>query len=84
MICYLDDELDEDDFMHEVNIMKKLIHPKIVQLYGISTAEEPFYIITEFLKNGDLLTYLRKGLLLSVAVNFRSCCIIHNLLVFRW
>ena len=53
--------------MDEVEVMQKLLHPKVVQLHGISTLEDPFYIVTELLPYGDLLTYLRKGMrILSV------------------
>ena len=31
----------------------------MVQLYGVCTKEEPIYIITELMKHGSLLTYLR-------------------------
>ena len=41
--------------------MKKLIHPKVVQLFGVCTKDDPFYIITELMAFGDLLNYLRKG-----------------------
>ena len=39
--------------------MKKLRHPKLIQLYGVCTKEEPIYIITELMKHGSLLEYLR-------------------------
>lgn len=33
-----------------------------MQLYGVCTKQRPIYIVTEFLSNGCLLTYLREGL----------------------
>lgn len=39
--------------------MKKLIHPKLVQLYAICSKEEPIYIVTELMPKGSLLDYLR-------------------------
>lgn len=39
--------------------MKKLRHPKLVQLYAVCSTKEPIYIITEFMKNGSLLDYMR-------------------------
>lgn len=39
--------------------MKKLRHPKLIQLYAVCTLEEPIYIITELMKNGSLLEYLK-------------------------
>ena len=39
--------------------MKKLRHPKLIQLYAVCTLEEPIYIITELMKNGSLLDFLQ-------------------------
>ena len=39
--------------------MKKLRHPKLIQLYAVCTLEEPIYIITELMKNGSLLEHLQ-------------------------
>ena len=47
--------------MQESQIMKKLQHENLIQLYGVCTDGEPLYIITEFMKNGSLLDYLRLG-----------------------
>lgn len=46
-------------FLEEAEIMKKLIHPKLVQLYAVCSREEPIYIVTELMENGSLLEYLR-------------------------
>lgn len=46
------------DFMEEATILKSLRHPKLVQLYAVCTESEPFYIVTEWMKNGSLLDYL--------------------------
>uniref|UniRef100_V9KDF7 Tyrosine-protein kinase n=1 Tax=Callorhinchus milii TaxID=7868 RepID=V9KDF7_CALMI len=48
------------DFLLEAQIMKRLRHPKLIQLYAVCTVEEPIYIITELMKNGSLLDYLHK------------------------
>ena len=47
------------DFLQTAALMKKLHHPKIIQLYGVCTKEEPLYIITELMKHNSLLDYLR-------------------------
>ena len=47
------------EFLQEASLMKKLRHPKLVQLYAVCTKEEPIYIITELMKHGSLLEYLR-------------------------
>ncbi|TNM98949.1 hypothetical protein fugu_013513 [Takifugu bimaculatus] len=54
--------MSEDDFIEEAKIMMKLHHENLVQLYGVCTTQRPIYIVTEFLSNGCLLTYLREGL----------------------
>ncbi|KAF3702490.1 Tyrosine-protein kinase FRK [Channa argus] len=52
--------MDPEDFLREAQIMKRLRHPKLIQLYAVCTMEEPIYIITELMKNGSLLEYLLK------------------------
>eukprot|EP00037_Helgoeca_nana_P018040 m.172092 g.172092 ORF g.172092 m.172092 type:complete len:514 (-) comp24268_c0_seq1:182-1723(-) len=47
-----------EDFMSEATIMKKLRHPKLIQLYAVCTDGEPIYIVTELMKHGSLLDYL--------------------------
>lgn len=47
------------DFLAEAHIMKKLRHPHLIQLYAICTESKPFFIITELMSRGNLLTYLR-------------------------
>ena len=47
-----------DEFLHTANLMKKIQHQNIIQLYGVCTKEDPLYIITEFMKHDSLLEYL--------------------------
>ena len=49
------------DFIQEAQVMKSLHHPNLLQLYAVCTAEEPIYIVTELMKHGALLDYLRNG-----------------------
>ncbi|XP_005177460.1 tyrosine-protein kinase Src42A isoform X3 [Musca domestica] len=51
--------MDPKDFLAEAQIMKKLRHNKLIQLYAVCTVEEPIYIITELMKHGSLLEYLQ-------------------------
>ncbi|XP_030030851.1 tyrosine-protein kinase Src42A isoform X3 [Manduca sexta] len=51
--------MDPKDFLAEAQIMKKLRHNKLIQLYAVCTLEEPIYIITELMKHGSLLDYLQ-------------------------
>ena len=46
-------------FLEEAEIMKKLIHPKLVQLFAVCSREEPIYIVTELMENGSLLEFIR-------------------------
>ena len=50
---------DPKNFLAEAQIIKKLRHSKLIQLYAICTAEEPIYIITHLMKNGSLLELLQ-------------------------
>ena len=49
------------EFLKEAALMKKLRHPNLVQFYAVCAKEElePIYIITQFMKHGSLLEYLR-------------------------
>ena len=47
-----------DDFLQTANLMKKMRHQNIIQLYALCTKEEPVYIITEPMKHSSLLDYL--------------------------
>lgn len=51
--------MDPEDFLREAQIMKRLRHPKLIQLYAVCTMEDPIYIITELMKHGSLLEYLQ-------------------------
>ena len=41
--------------------MKKLRHPNLLQFYAVCTMEEPILIITELVKHGNLLEYMKTG-----------------------
>ena len=66
-ICKLD-SMATNKVHDEISFMKKLRHPNVLQLYAVCTKEEPIYIITELMKHGSLLEYLRddNGLLLKL------------------
>ncbi|XP_028935587.1 cytoplasmic tyrosine-protein kinase BMX [Ornithorhynchus anatinus] len=51
--------MSEDEFIQEAQTMMKLSHPKLVKLYGVCTRRYPIYIVTEYIPNGCLLTYLK-------------------------
>ncbi|KAK7604467.1 hypothetical protein V9T40_005653 [Parthenolecanium corni] len=69
--------MSEDDFIEEAKVMTKLQHPNLVQLYGVCSKHRPIYIVTEYMRHGSLLNYLRRheanlvcniGLLLDMCI----------------
>jgi fyn-related kinase len=64
------DAANVEQFLKEAQLMKTLVHHKLVQLYGVCTVDKPIFIVTELMKNGALLEYLRsiKGRQLSIEV----------------
>ena len=47
------------DFIKAAVLLKQLSHPKLIQLYAVSTKDMPIYVITELMKYGNLLEYLK-------------------------
>ncbi|XP_065201501.1 tyrosine-protein kinase Btk [Planococcus citri] len=52
--------MSEDDFIEEAKVMTKLQHANLVQLYGVCSKHRPIYIVTEYMRHGSLLNYLRR------------------------
>ena len=53
---------ERQDFLSEIEMMKKVAegqNPHVVSLVGCVTIQEPLCIITEFIRYGDLLSYLK-------------------------
>ena len=53
---------ERQDFLSEIEMMKKVAEGQnahVVSLLGCVTIKEPLMLITEFVKYGDLLKYLR-------------------------
>ncbi|XP_010784228.1 ephrin type-A receptor 4-A isoform X1 [Notothenia coriiceps] len=48
------------DFLSEASIMGQFDHPNIIRLEGVVTRCKPLMIITEYMENGSLDTFLRK------------------------
>lgn len=53
--------MSKEAFLQEAAIMKRFRHTRLVALYAVCTLNEPLYIVTEYMKNGSLLDYLRKN-----------------------
>ncbi|KAI5739941.1 hypothetical protein M8J77_025339 [Diaphorina citri] len=69
--------MSEDDFIEEAKVMTRLQHQNLVQLYGVCSKHRPIYIVTEYMRHGSLLNYLRRhentlggnvGLLLDMCI----------------
>lgn len=66
--------MDPEDFLREAQIMKRLRHAKLIQLYAVCTLEDPIYIITELMTNGSLLDYLKSKTSMLTLVPGQSPC----------
>uniref|UniRef100_A0A671PY72 Tyrosine-protein kinase n=1 Tax=Sinocyclocheilus anshuiensis TaxID=1608454 RepID=A0A671PY72_9TELE len=51
--------MSEEEFKEEAQVMMKLSHNKLVQLYGVVTKRSPIYLVFEFMENGCLTDFLR-------------------------
>lgn len=51
--------MSEEDFKEEANVMMRLSHHRLVQLYGVCTHYSPMCLVFEFMENGCLTDYLR-------------------------
>ena len=47
------------DFLTEASIMGQFQHPNVIFLQGVVTKSNPVMIITEFMENGSLDTFLK-------------------------
>ena len=54
-----EDHIIYKKFLHELNILKKLNHPNLVKLYGITTSN-PYFLIMENTRYGSVLNFLSK------------------------
>ncbi|XP_024894208.1 tyrosine-protein kinase Src64B isoform X2 [Temnothorax americanus] len=53
--------MSTEAFLQEAAIMKQFRHRHLVALYAVCSKEEPIYIVQEYMCNGSLLDFLRKG-----------------------
>ncbi|XP_012686008.1 tyrosine-protein kinase ITK/TSK isoform X2 [Clupea harengus] len=51
--------MSEEEFKEEAQVMKKLSHPKLVQLLGVCLHRSPSFLVFEFMEGGCLNNYLR-------------------------
>jgi len=52
------DSSDVDRVSREINILKVLIHPVVVQLYEIIESEKEIFLIMEYARGGELFEYI--------------------------
>ncbi|XP_071794664.1 uncharacterized protein [Asterias amurensis] len=51
----------KEDFLDEIKLIIEIgTHPNILPVLGCCTVDEPYYLITEYMKYGDLLHFLWK------------------------
>ncbi|XP_072441587.1 ephrin type-A receptor 3 isoform X2 [Chiloscyllium punctatum] len=53
-------EKQRRDFLSEASIMGQFDHPNIIHLEGVVTKSKPVMIVTEYMENGSLDSFLRK------------------------
>eukprot|EP00117_Sycon_ciliatum_P015879 scpid33630/ scgid0136/ Tyrosine-protein kinase ABL1; Abelson murine leukemia viral oncogene homolog 1; Abelson tyrosine-protein kinase 1; Proto-oncogene c-Abl; p150 len=56
---FKEDTMEADEFLKEAGVMKQVKHKNLVQLLGVCTREQPFFIVAEYMPYGNLLDYLR-------------------------
>lgn len=52
------EDTKQDEFVKEVQALKSLHHPKLIQLLAMCSRGEPVYIVTELMSKGSLKSYL--------------------------
>ncbi|XP_031424074.1 ephrin type-A receptor 8 isoform X1 [Clupea harengus] len=53
-------EKQRRDFLSEASIMAQFDHPNVIRLEGVVTRSKPVMIITEYMENGSLDSFLRR------------------------
>ncbi|XP_067047151.1 muscle, skeletal receptor tyrosine-protein kinase-like isoform X2 [Acropora muricata] len=65
----------KEEFFREVTLMSVLSHPNIVKLLAVSTEEEPYGMVFEFMSQGDLNQYLRSALPAETSLNSKETAV---------
>jgi len=71
------DEIDIERILREIEILKKVIHPNICQLYETYSTVHNFYIMMEHITGGDLFDYITNNNYLS---ENKSCKLFRQLI----
>lgn len=58
---------DLERIHREISILKRIMHPSLIQLYEIIETEKSLLFVTEYMQNGELFNYIiqRKKLLIT-------------------
>lgn len=59
------------EFQHEIQIMAKLRHLHVVQLYGVAMDQSPYCIVMEYMSGGSLFKLLQSSISLNWATRER-------------
>nr|XP_033770818.1 tyrosine-protein kinase Srms [Geotrypetes seraphini] len=51
-------DVNKTDLQKEIQALKSLQHPNLIQLFAVCTIGEPIYIVTELMQKGNLLSYI--------------------------
>ncbi|XP_043935650.1 ephrin type-B receptor 5-like [Protopterus annectens] len=54
-------DIQRRDFLSEASIMGQFDHPNVIHLEGVVTKSRPVMIVTEFMENGSLDSFLRQN-----------------------
>ena len=73
----IEDKIDIERILREIEILKKVIHPNICQLYETYSTVHNFYIMMEHITGGDLFDYISDNNYLS---ENKSCRLFRQLI----
>ena len=51
--------VNQSEFLTDGDMIRKFEHPNLVRLYAVCSKGEPIYVITELMKHGSLLEFVR-------------------------
>ncbi|PMZ77646.1 protein kinase, partial [Pseudomonas sp. FW306-02-H05-AB] len=57
-----------DRFLQEYEIIRKIQHPNVVQIYELGVADDHAFILMEYFPAGDLRARMRRGIVPLAAV----------------
>ena len=55
------ENFQRSEVIEQIELMKKFENPNVIKLYGVCTNGDPMYILTDLMKPGSLLAFLRSN-----------------------